>query len=99
MALPVGRAVAPGRCAGAYSAAIGDRSGPRSARVIRDAGPAPMAGTVTIDEEPMLPAELVQVARGAPVELGARARDRIAASRAIVDSFVQGEQLVYGLNT
>jgi histidine ammonia-lyase len=55
--------------------------------------------TVVVGAGPFTLDELVRVARGAPVELSAEARDRLAASRAIVDAAVEGPDLVYGLNT
>jgi histidine ammonia-lyase len=54
---------------------------------------------VTIDGGPLEPRDIVEVARGAQVELGPQARENIRASRAVVDSFVDGPDLVYGLNT
>ena len=56
-------------------------------------------GGVTIGTGPLPVADLVRVARGAPVELSTVAFDRIAASRAVVDAYVDGETLIYGLNT
>jgi len=55
--------------------------------------------TVIIDVEPLSPADLLRVARGARLELGDGARRRIAASRAVVDRHAAGPDLVYGLNT
>jgi len=54
---------------------------------------------VVIDAAPLTPAELVRIARGAPVDLGPVARARIVESRAVVDRLVEGAALVYGLNT
>lgn len=54
---------------------------------------------MTIDDAPLQPHELVEVARGATLRLGAAAQERIRASRAVVDRFVDGPDLVYGLNT
>ena len=55
--------------------------------------------TVMITAGPLSIAELLGVVAGAPVELAADARRRIAASRAIVEAALHGEELIYGLNT
>ena len=54
---------------------------------------------VQIDDEPLTIADVVDIAHGAPVSLGSLARQRIAASRAVVDRLVAGDTLIYGLNT
>jgi histidine ammonia-lyase len=54
---------------------------------------------VTIDDGPVEPHDMVEVARGATVRLGPAARERIRASRAVVDRLVDAPELVYGLNT
>lgn len=54
---------------------------------------------VTIGAAPMSIEELLAVVAGAPVELDADARDRIAASRAVVDRVLRSGQAVYGINT
>lgn len=54
---------------------------------------------IAIDDAPLTVADIVAIARGAPIELGPVALDRIAASRAVVDRLVSGDRLVYGLNT
>jgi histidine ammonia-lyase len=54
---------------------------------------------VTISEAPLTVEELVEVARGAPVELGPEARALILASRAVVDAALASGRPVYGLNT
>jgi len=54
---------------------------------------------VTIEGQPLAPREIVRVARGARLRLGPAAQQRIRASRAVVDRFVEGPALVYGLNT
>jgi histidine ammonia-lyase len=59
---------------------------------------APARG-VTIGTGPLSVADLVRIARGARVDLTPEALDRIAASRAVVDAHVDGEALIYGLNT
>lgn len=56
-------------------------------------------GTVTIDDAPLAPHELVSIARGAKLALGPVAERRITASRAVVDGYVAGPDLIYGLNT
>ena len=55
--------------------------------------------TVTISIAQMSIEELLAIVDGAPVELDADARHRIAASRAVVDSVLRSGQPVYGLNT
>jgi histidine ammonia-lyase len=55
--------------------------------------------TVSIDEAPLTVRDIVRIARGAGVELGPVARQRIAAARAVVDRLVAGDALIYGLNT
>ncbi len=59
---------------------------------------APARG-VTIGTEALAVADLVRIARGAPVDLSPAALERVAASRAVVDAHVDGEALIYGLNT
>jgi len=54
---------------------------------------------VAIDAEPLGVDQIVAISDGAEVELGEVARERIAASRAVVDRYVDGPDLVYGLNT
>jgi histidine ammonia-lyase len=54
---------------------------------------------VTVGGDPLRVADVVRVADGASVELSAEAVARIAASRAVVDRFVSGDELIYGLNT
>jgi histidine ammonia-lyase len=54
---------------------------------------------VTVTEAPLTVEELLEVARGAQVELGADAKALIAASRAIVDTALASGRPVYGLNT
>jgi histidine ammonia-lyase len=54
---------------------------------------------VTITTAPMSIEELLAIVEGAPVELDATARDRIAASRAVVDRVLSSGEAVYGLNT
>jgi histidine ammonia-lyase len=59
---------------------------------------APARGVI-IGTAPLPVTDLVRIARGATVELAPDAMDRIAASRAVVDAHVDGEALIYGLNT
>ncbi len=54
---------------------------------------------VTITEAPLTIEELLEVAHGAPVELGPDARALIGASRAVVDAALASGRPVYGLNT
>ena len=62
-------------------------------------GVAPAVSGVTITEGPLGVDELVAVARGAPVAIGAGARARIEASRAVVERALRAGKPVYGLNT
>jgi histidine ammonia-lyase len=64
-----------------------------------NAPPAPQPQTVTIDAEPLALEELVRVAGGAQLQLGPAAQARIHESRAVVDRWVNGAELIYGLNT
>src|SRR5262245_23240261 len=59
----------------------------------------PKVAEVVISSAPMRLDELVAIARGARATLGDDAIARIAASRAVVDAALEGEELVYGLNT
>ena len=54
---------------------------------------------VTISAAPMSLEELLAIVNGASVQLDETARDRIAASRAVVDRVLSSGQAVYGLNT
>ena len=54
---------------------------------------------VLIDAAPLTIADVVAIAGGAPTALGQTARERIAASRAVVDRLASGPTLIYGLNT
>jgi histidine ammonia-lyase len=54
---------------------------------------------VRITRAPLSIEELLAVADGAHVELGDAARATIAASRAVVDRMLEGDEPVYGLNT
>ncbi|SDP51802.1 histidine ammonia-lyase [Arthrobacter sp. ok909] len=54
---------------------------------------------VTISDLPMTQEELVAVAEGAPVALGEAARERIAASRALLEEAMSGGDPIYGLST
>ncbi|MDP9224414.1 MAG: aromatic amino acid ammonia-lyase [Actinomycetota bacterium] len=54
---------------------------------------------VTVGQSPLAIEELLDVVRGARVELGPDARSRILASRAVVDEVLAGAEPIYGLNT
>ena len=54
---------------------------------------------VLVDEAPVTVGDVIAVASGAPVEIGAAARARMVRAREVVDALTSGEQLVYGLNT
>ncbi len=54
---------------------------------------------VVIDDRPLAVTDVVAISQGAPVSLGPAAMGRIAASRAVVETLVAGDALVYGLNT
>jgi histidine ammonia-lyase len=54
---------------------------------------------VRIGERPLTVSDVSAVADGAVVALDDVALQRIRASRAVVDALVDGEQLIYGLNT
>jgi histidine ammonia-lyase len=54
---------------------------------------------VEIGARPPTIEDVCLVADGAPVRLSPDVRQRIAESRAVVDSLVSGETLIYGLNT
>jgi len=55
--------------------------------------------TVTITEESLALEELLAIVDGARVELAADARTAIAASRAVVDRALAGNEAVYGMTT
>ena len=59
----------------------------------------PAATAVTIGDQPTSIEDIVAIARGAAAELSDEAVARIEASRAVVDELVDGEALIYGLNT
>ena len=54
---------------------------------------------VRIGDSPLTVADVVHVADGAPVELAEAASARMAAARAVVQELVDGDELIYGLNT
>ena len=54
---------------------------------------------VTITEAPLTIEEVLAVVRGATVQLGSGARDRIRASRTVVDRALATGRPIYGLNT
>lgn len=55
--------------------------------------------TISIGVRPATIADVCSVADGAPVELSAEAIERIREARSIVDGLIEGDELVYGLNT
>ena len=59
----------------------------------------PEAQTVVISREPMSLEELSAIARGAGVLLSDEAIERIRAARRVVEAALDGDELVYGLNT
>lgn len=59
----------------------------------------PDSAAITIGTRPVTVDEVVAVADGAPVRLGSEADERIRAARAVVDSLVASDELIYGLNT
>ena len=54
---------------------------------------------ITISDEPLTLDGLLRIAAGARLQLSEAARERIRASRAVVDAALSGPDLVYGLNT
>src|SRR4051812_11013883 len=54
---------------------------------------------VAIDLAPVSLADLLEIARGAPVELTEGARERIASGRRVVDGVLASGRAVYGLTT
>ncbi len=54
---------------------------------------------VTLDGDSLTLDDLVAIAEGAPVALSAIARDRVIASRAVVDEFARHDDPTYGINT
>src|SRR3954466_3940374 len=54
---------------------------------------------VAIDLTPVSLADLLEIARGAPVELTDGARERIASGRRVVDGVLASGRAVYGLTT
>src|SRR3954469_2213790 len=59
----------------------------------------PTMDAVAIDLAPVSLADLLEIARGAPVELTGAARERIAAGRRVVDGVLASGRAVYGLTT
>src|SRR4051794_16205677 len=59
----------------------------------------PAMDAVSIDVTPVPLADLVRIARGAPVRLSESARERIAAGRRVVDGVLASGRGVYGLTT
>jgi histidine ammonia-lyase len=56
-------------------------------------------GGIEIGGRPTTVDDVVAIARGAPASLADEAVARIDSSRAVVDALVDGEELIYGLNT
>ena len=52
-----------------------------------------------IGESPLTVADVVRVADGSPVQLTDAAIDRMTAAREVVQALVDGDELIYGLNT
>jgi histidine ammonia-lyase len=57
------------------------------------------ADPIEVSAAPLALADLVRIARGAPIELTADATRRIEEARAVVEEALAGPALVYGLNT
>lgn len=55
-------------------------------------------GEVHFGDQPPTVSDIVAIAQGAPVVLDAAARDRITASRAVVERAIESGEPVYGLN-
>jgi histidine ammonia-lyase len=55
--------------------------------------------TITIGARPASIADVCHVADGAPVDLSAEAMKRIRGARSVVDGLIEGDELIYGLNT
>jgi histidine ammonia-lyase len=70
----------------------------RASRTIRGVSVATRSGVV-VGDAPLSLADVGRVAGGGWVDLGDDAIARITASRAVVDGLVNGETLIYGLNT
>jgi histidine ammonia-lyase len=57
------------------------------------------SAAVEVGDRPATIEDVVRIADGAPLALTQSARERIAAGRAVVDALVEGDELIYGLNT
>lgn len=55
--------------------------------------------TLALGERPLEPADVCAVARGARVTLGERARERMDASRAVLERLLERNEPVYGMTT
>jgi histidine ammonia-lyase len=55
--------------------------------------------TVVLGDRPLLPADVCDVARGRRVTLGPRARERMDASRAVLERLLERDEPIYGLTT
>ena len=58
-----------------------------------------MTSTITIGPGPVRIPDVLAVADGAPLVLSAETIERIQAGRAVVERFITGPELIYGLNT
>src|SRR6188768_4541992 len=54
---------------------------------------------ITLDGQSLTLDELVAIAHGDAIEVSAAARDRVAASRRVVDEFAEHDDPAYGINT
>jgi histidine ammonia-lyase len=55
--------------------------------------------TLVLGDRPLLPADVCEVAGGRRVVLGQHARERMDASRAVVDRLLERDEAIYGLTT
>src|SRR4051812_945331 len=84
----------------AVAAAVPDRSVAEPVSLgLRARHHGPTMDAVAIDLAPVSLADLLEIARGAPVELTDGARERIAAGRRVVDGELASGRAVYGLTT
>src|SRR4051794_12492845 len=84
----------------AVAAAVPDRSVAEPVSLgLRPGHHGPTMDAVAIDLAPVSLAELLEIARGAPVALSDGARERIAAGRRVVDGVLASGRAVYGLTT
>src|SRR3954471_5909233 len=84
----------------AVAAAVPDRSVAEPVSLgLRPGHHGPTMDAVAIDLAPVSLAELLEIARGAPVALSDGARERIAAGGRVVDGVLASGRAVYGLTT